>query len=164
MKIIKELIPYVIIVIVVVFIRTFIVTPAMVDGASMEPTLEDRDVLLINKYDDSIDRFDIVVFNYEGERLIKRVIGLPGDHIKYQNNKLYVNGKLVKENFKHDDTEDFDLASLGYNEVKDGYYFVVGDNRGISKDSRIIGLVSKKNIIGKTNYAIFPFNKFGNLN
>ena len=84
----KELLPYVIIVLVVVLIRSFIVTPIQVDGSSMYPTLEDKELLILKKYDKSFDRFDIVVFEYNGVRLIKRVIGLPGETIEYKDNNL----------------------------------------------------------------------------
>ncbi len=163
MKILKEILPYIIILIVVVLIRTFIITPVRVDGTSMVPTLHDGEILILKKYDQDYKRFDVVVVDYEKDRLVKRIIGLPGETIFYRNNHLFVNGKkidLKKYNF---DTEDFTLNELGYTKIPKGHYFVLGDNRYNSKDSRIIGTISKENLIGKTSYRIWPLNKIGTI-
>jgi len=161
----KELLPYIIIVLVVILLRTFIVTPIQVDGASMYPTLEDKEILILKKYDKSFDRFEVVVFDYNGSRLIKRVIGLPGERVEYKDNKLYIDGKEVKEDFdRNSKTEDFVLDDIGADIIPKGYYFVMGDNRDNSTDSRIIGLVSEKDIKGSTNLSVFPFNKIGTIN
>ena len=162
----KATLPYIVIVIAVALIRTFIVTPVQVEGLSMFSTLDDKEILLLKKYDKSYDRFDIVVFNYNGTKLIKRIVGLPGETVKYKDNKLYINGQYVKEDFlkDHQETYDFDLEELGYKRIPKGYYFVMGDNRTNSTDSRIIGLVPSSDIEGTTSFAIFPLNKFGNFN
>lgn len=161
MKIIKELIPYVIIILVVVLIRCFIVTPVRVVGSSMYPTLKDGDIVLLKKFDKTIERFDIVVFKYNNSKLVKRVIGLPGEHIKYVNGVLYINNQKI-EDFKLDvNTSDFYLDDLGYQLIPEDYYFVLGDNRGISNDSRSIGLISKEQISGVGVLRIFPFTKIG---
>lgn len=162
-KIIQDLIPYVIIIIVVVLIRTFIVTPVRVDGSSMYPTLKNGEILILKKYDHSYDRFDIVVVKYRGERLVKRIIGLPGEHIAYTDSKLYVNDELVEEPFLPEGLsfDDFDNILLGHNFIPENYYLVVGDNRNNSTDSRVIGFISKDDILGVTNFRIFPFNKIG---
>ena len=116
MKYIKEIIPYVIIVLVVILIRMFIITPVQVDGSSMEPTLKNKEVLLLKKYNKNYKRFDIVVLNSDRGRLIKRVIGLPGETIEYKNNKLYINNKVVKYKFKtNTDTNDFDKQKIPKN-------------------------------------------------
>lgn len=161
MKFLKEIYPYVIIVIVVVLIRTFIITPVRVKGDSMVPTLKNGEILLLQKWDHNFKRFDIVVVDYDGTRLVKRVIGMPGDHIAYQDQTLYVNDSKVKENFKHGKTDDFKLEELGYDKIPDGYYLVLGDNRTNSTDSRVLGLISSKDIVGKTGFVLFPFDKFG---
>lgn len=159
-KFIKELIPYVIIIVVVVLIRSFIVTPVQVDGSSMYPTLKDNEILLLKKYDKKYKRFDIVVLNYNNSKLIKRIIGLPGEHIEYKDNKLYINGKYVKENFKRNtETSDFELDK----KIPKDYYFVMGDNRDNSTDSRIIGFISKDNLEGVSDIALFPFDRFGSV-
>lgn len=161
MKLIKNLIPYIIIFVIVAIIRTYIITPVKVVGSSMVPTLEDKELLLLKKYDHHFERFEIVVFNYGESKLVKRVIGLPGEHVKYENNKLYINNKLVEEKFVTVKTGDFDLKQLGYDTIPEDYYFVVGDNRNNSKDSRMIGLIKKDAILGSTSFSFFPFNRFG---
>ena len=160
--IIKNIYPYVIVIIVVVLIRTFLVTPAIVDGDSMEPNLSNNNIVLLNKLDykiNDIKRFDIVVINYNGSKLIKRVIGLPGEHIEYKNGNLYVDGFIVSESFKHEDTYDFKLETVGYLSIPGDKYFVVGDNRNNSTDSRMIGLIDKEDILGSVSFKLFPPGK-----
>ena len=161
MKIVKSILPYIIIVLVVVLIRTFIITPVVVDGSSMYPNLVDNQILLLKKFDKSLERFDIVVVNYNNKRLVKRVIGLPGEKIEYKNSILYVNDEPIDEEMINVATTNFKISSLGYDVIPEGYYFVVGDNRGNSTDSRHIGLIPKKDIVGVVGFSIFPFNKFG---
>jgi len=154
---IKEYVSYIIIILIVVLIRTFIATPIKVNGSSMYPTLEDGYFMILKKYDKEINRFDIVVVNNEGNKIIKRVIGLPKEDIEYKENLLYINGKPVSDEYADGYTSDFvDYCT------KDEY-FVMGDNREDSEDSRVIGCVNKKNIIGKTNYIVFPFTKWGQV-
>lgn len=165
-KIIKEVYPYFVIVLVVVLVRSFIITPAIVDGKSMYPTLNDNNIVILNKLDYKINglkRFDIIVVDYNGEKLIKRVIGLPGEHIEYKNNMLFINGYLTNENFNHDNTSNFKLEMIGYLKIPGDKYFVVGDNRNHSTDSRMIGLIDKKDIKGKVSLRLFPINKFGKI-
>ena len=163
MKLLKECIPYVVIIAIVLLIRAFVITPVRVNGTSMDPTLKHNEVLLLKKYDHNYSRFKIVVLDYHGEKLVKRIVGLPGEHIKYEGNELYVNGEVVEEDFIDTTTKDFDLTMLGMKTIPEGYYFVMGDNRGNSTDSRVIGLVSEEDIIGVTNFALFPLNKFGTI-
>ena len=165
-KLIKEIIPYIIVVILVVIIRTFLVTPARVDGKSMEPTLSNNNLLLLNKLNyrlNDIKRFDVVVLKYHKEKLIKRIIGLPGEYVEYKDNNLYINGELVYENFNHKKTSDFKLEAIGYLKIPGDKYFVVGDNRDNSVDSRMIGLIDKKDILGSSSIRIFPFSKIGKI-
>lgn len=165
MKYIKEIIPYVIIIIVVVLIRTFIITPVRVDGDSMHPTLLDGEILLLKKYDKKFERFDIVVFEYDSSKLVKRIIGLPGDKVEYKNNTLYINNEIIEEVFLDEDvkTSNFSLTQLELEQIPEDHYFVIGDNRNNSTDSRIIGPVHKKNILGTSDFALFPFKKFGKV-
>ena len=162
-KFLKDLIPYIIIIIGVVLFRSYIITPIEVEGTSMYSTLDNGEILLLKKYEKKYKRFDVIVFSSGNNKLIKRIIGLPGEKIEYKDNKLYINGKYMKETFlkNHQKTYDFKLEDLGYEEIPKNCYFVLGDNRTNSTDSRIIGPVSKDNISGITDFVIFPFNKFG---
>ena len=157
-KIIKEYLPYVLIIILVILIKRFIVSPVKVNGTSMMNTLHSGDIMILNSsayYFNDIERFDIVVIDEGDEYIIKRVIGLPGETIEYKDNKLYINNKLVKDKFGNGKTSDF-KEKIGKNS-----YFVLGDNRGNSMDSRVFGSFKKKKIIGKTNLTVFPFDRFG---
>lgn len=162
---IKDIIIYLSIIIIAVLIRTYVVALVRVNGTSMYPTLENKDFMILNKINyrfNDIKRFDIVVIKEEKEYLIKRVIGLPGDKIEYKNNKLYVNGKYVEEKFGHKRTNDFTLDELKNKTVPKNTYFVLGDNRTNSIDSRIIGFIPRNRIVGKTSLTILPFNRIGN--
>ena len=164
---IKPFLPYIIIIVVVLFIKAFIVTPIKVNGESMYPTLEEGDIMILNKtayYFNKPKRFDIVVVDMPDEYLIKRVIGLPGEQIEYKNNTLYVDGKKVKENFKHGKTDDFNIKELGSDTVPEGYYLVMGDNRGNSLDSRELGFMKEEQLLGRTSLIILPFNRIGSAN
>ena len=163
MKWIKEIVPYILIILLVVLIRTFIITPVRVDGPSMNPTLANGEILLLEKYDRDFSRFDIVVLKYNNNRLVKRIIGLPGDKVSYINGDLYINGNIVNEDFDHANTKNFSLSEIGYDKIPEGYYFVVGDNRTNSLDSRIFGLVKKSNIQGKVVFRLLPINRFGKI-
>ena len=162
-KIIKEIYPYIIIIVCVVLFRTFIATPVRVDGSSMDHTLHNNDILILNKLDKNFDRFDVVVINVNGSKLVKRIIALPGENIEYKDNKLYINGKKMEDASKRR-TLDFSLEELyDIKKIPSNYYFVMGDNRGNSLDSRDyrVGLINKKDIIGTTKLRLFPFNKIG---
>ena len=181
---IKDISGYVIIIVVVVLIRSFVVTPVRVDGPSMNDTLKDSDLLLLNKLSykvGSIKRYDVVVIENNGEKIIKRVYGLPGDSIEYNNNKLYINGEAVEDKYASNQTDNFNLKDIciaglrkvriitdidienncNYNTIPEDYYVVLGDNRKVSADSRYYGLISKDKIIGKTRIRFWPLNKIG---
>ena len=166
-NVVKELLPYIIIIVVVILIRTFIITPVLVSGDSMKPTLHDKEMLLERKIGynkNAIKRYDIVIVKKDGEEIIKRVIGMPGDHISYKKNKLYINDKLTEVDFKYRETVDFNLEEIcNCSKIPDDYYLVLGDNRPVSKDSRIIGLISEKEILGKAVYRLWPISKFGSI-
>ena len=162
----KELLPYLILIIVIILIKKFLFTTILVNGKSMNDTLKEKDFMILNKLSyklNDIDRFDIVVVDALNEKIIKRVIGLPGEHIKFEDNKLYINGKQVNDSYAKGITEDFDLNELGLEVIPDDYYFVLGDNREDSLDSRVIGVVKKDKIIGTTDFIIYPFNRFGKV-
>ena len=154
-----EIVPYVFVIVVVLLIKKYLVTPIRVNGPSMEDTLYNNDYMLLNEINHKINgikRFDIVVIKSDGEYLFKRVIGLPGEKIRYEDNKLYVNDKYVEENFKHKQTMDIDEI-----EIPKGEYYVLGDNRVNSTDSRIIGTIPLKEIKGTTKFTVYPFDRFG---
>lgn len=154
-------------------IRYFLFTPIAVDGESMMPTLEDGDRMIVNKIGYKIGepkRFDIVVFHApEQKNYIKRVIGLPGDTVEYKDDQLYINGESIDEPYldaykaqitEGTLTEDFTLKDIDVSleEIPEGYVFVMGDNRRYSKDSRHIGIIEQKEIIGNTSLIFWPFN------
>lgn len=159
-------------------IRFVLFTPIVVDGESMMPTLESGERMIVNKLNykvGDIQRFDIVVFHApEKKDYIKRVIGVPGDTLEYKNDQLYINDKKVNETYLQDYknqivdggtlTEDFSLLDYtGKKIIPKGYYFVMGDNRRNSKDSRHIGLVSKEKIVGKASVVFWPIENFGTI-
>ena len=164
-KFLKELYPYVIIVVVVVLFRTYIATPVRVDGDPMKDTLYNNDILILNKLDKTYKRFDVVVVNYNNTKLVKRIIGMPGENISYKDNQLYINNKKY-EDIETSRTFDFSLEELyALERIPDNYYFVMGDNRGNSLDSRDyrVGLIKKEDIVGVTIFRLFPFNKIGTI-
>lgn len=170
----KEWIPYLIIIIVVILIRSYIITPVVVRGDSMDNTLKDGEVLFLSKISyktHKIERFDIVVVDdVDSDLIIKRVIGLPGDNLEYKDNVLYINDKKYEEKYITDVTEDFNLDDICEindddcdGEIPGGKYLVLGDNRDVSADSRVKGLIDRKQIIGKTVFRLWPLTKIGSL-
>lgn len=133
----------------------------------MEHTLLNGDIMILDKISyrfSEIKRFDIVVIDSESSLIIKRIIGIPGDYIKYKDNKLYINDEYYKEDYLDGDTitGDFSLKEITKKDkIPEGYYFVLGDNREESKDSRMIGLIKKEQIQGKAKLTLFPFSRMG---
>ena len=169
-KFIKEWLPYITIIILVILIRTYIVTPVVVRGDSMYNTLEDGEILFLSKITykvTDIKRFDIVVVkDLDNDLIIKRIIGLPGDKIEYKEGTLYINDKIIEEEYTNYIMEDFDVDSIckitnlecnGI--IPKNKYLILGDNRKISADSRVKGLINKNQILGKTIFRIWPLNK-----
>lgn len=154
---IKELFPYIVIIIGVLLLRTFIATPIKVNGTSMYNTLKGNEICILYKLG-KLNRFDIIVTDYQNEKLIKRIIAMPGETIAVEDGYIYINDKKIKDEYGYGTTDDFEKITL-----KDDEYFVMGDNRKISKDSRTIGPVKKEDISGTTNLVIFPFNKIGKI-
>ena len=126
------------------FIVENICFKANVEGSSMEPLFSDGDKILVLRHGE-IQRGKIVIAldKTSNKYIIKRCIGLPGDEVKVRDGNLYVNNKKVDEPYVKGNTEDFEEVKVGNNE-----YFVMGDNREKSKDSRIIGCIKKKDIYG----------------
>ena len=174
-----EYMPYLIIIFFVVIIRLFVATPVNVKGSSMSPTLQNGDTMILYKLTKNIrgiKRFDIVVIKTDSGDLIKRVIGLPGDKIKYEvkyvneekTGVLTINGEVVEEKCL---TTSKKIGTCETNwticseeiTVPEGEYFVMGDNRDDSKDSRMIGTIPFKDVKGTTELILFPFNRFGKV-
>lgn len=156
---------------------TYIVKPISIKGSSMRPTVSDKDLAIVDAFglsQNGVSRFDVVIVdsNRLSDHLIKRVIGLPGETIEYREDKLYVNGKYVAEPFldkefmetskqesrKENFTADFKVT------LKEDEYFVMGDNRLHSEDSRALGSFKLEEFVGKNGFVIFPFNHFGWIN
>ena len=158
-KILWELIPYIAIVILIIIVRIFIITPVRVDGSSMYNTLEDGDILLLYKMA-KIDRYDIVVLDeeYDNEIIIKRIIGLPGETVEIKSGKIYINDEEIADDYTFGDTSDYEKITLA-----DDEYFILGDNRLISKDSRYFGPVKESDLMGEAVFRIWPFSGFGSV-
>lgn len=142
-----------------------------VNGTSMVPTLENGDQLICDKLTYRFrdpERFDIVIFPYqyaENTYFIKRVIGLPGETVRIdENGTIYINGEVLEENYG---AEVMQYAGLAADEIQlgDDEYFVLGDNRNVSEDSRYpdVGNIKRENIIGRALVRIYPFSKIGLL-
>ena len=175
----KEYGPFIIAIIFILVIRIFIASPFRVDGTSMFPTLQDGDYMILYKLKKrvkGIERFDVVVVDYTEGQIIKRVIGLPNEFIKYEvkdvdgvrKGILYVDNKVVEEEFISDDAKiatcsrTADVCTNGI-QLGENEYFVMGDNRAVSLDSRALGAFNIKKIRGLAELRVFPFNKFGSI-
>lgn len=159
---IKDSLKYLIVIAIVFFIALFVISFEQVIGPSMKGALDAGDVTIVNKLVykfRTIKRNEIVSINQKDKIMVKRVIGLPGEHIEYKDNKLYVNGSLILENNISVETKDFKLEDIGYETIPKDMYFVLGDNRTNSSDSREFGLVKKDEIIGKIVMRLYPFSK-----
>jgi signal peptidase I len=158
---------------VVYLFANLVARPVRVTGSSMYPTLHDGDfgfsnVVSIKLDENAIRRFDIVVVHPgDGPYLVKRVVGLPGEHILYSNNNLYVNGELIEEPFLDTDyannyypSQQMDFTNNLEIQLKADEYFCLGDNRPESSDSRVYGPFKKSMISSKAVYLLFPFDRF----
>ena len=150
-----------------IVIIIFFYQPVKVEGTSMTPLISDQERIFINKFVyrfEPIERGDVVVFWYPLDRtksFIKRVIGLPGDVVEIRSGVVFVNGKSLWEPYVP--TEAADLGNLTPLVVPDGEYFVMGDHRTSSNDSRIFGPVPRKFIYGKAVFAYWPVDHFGSI-
>lgn len=149
------------------FIVTFIGQRVEVDGQSMESTLQDRDNLICDKLSYRFkdpERFDIVIIypdDTKSKRWIKRIIGLPGEEVRIdKEGNIYINGEILEENYGKETIQDPGLAAQTIKLGEDEYW-VMGDNRNHSSDSRVIGPVPRSRILGKAFIRIYPFSKFG---
>ena len=197
MKVLKEWGPFVLIILIALLLRIYVWKPVIVEGHSMDPTLADKERLIIVKTT-NIKRQKIVVakeldLNSGKEKnIVKRVIGLPGDTIKFDADVLTINGKVVDEPYLKDYKAKFSKDKLqetfSYNgffqelaqnaaaftisatgetnftvTVPKGQYFLMGDDRLVSQDSRQVGAFSKKDLVGEVKLRLWPLNKIGTV-
>jgi signal peptidase I len=153
------------------FLVTFVAQAFRVQGTSMQPLLQDGERIVVNKLlyrFHPIARGDVVVFWYPRDpsvSFIKRVVGLPGDRVELRDGYLHVNDRVVEEPYLGGDEKPSfrDLSNLAPTEVKPGFYFVLGDHRGSSNDSRNWGEVPEKYIYGKAIVRFWPLSKSGRI-
>jgi signal peptidase I len=149
------------------FIIIFLYQPVKVEGTSMMPGLEDQERIFVNKFVyrwEPIQRGDIVVFRYPrdtSKSYIKRVIGIAGDRIRIDNGQVFVNGEALDEDYVPNDYAD--ARSYGEIVVPTNSFFVLGDHRSMSNDSRDFGNVNERYIYGKAVFGYWPMQKLGRL-
>ncbi len=148
-----------------VLMHLFVMTIIIVDGHSMDPTLQDHEGIVLNKLarTDTLQRGDIVVFHFPGDpkrNFIKRVTGLPGEAIQVKNGNLYVNNVALEESYLPTDVQttitDNDFVTTTPVTVPESSYFLSGDNREKSNDSRAFGFVDQRFIIGTAMFSVWP--------
>ena len=156
---------YIFIALVVLIILIYVASLQQVVGPSMSTTLNENDIIVVDKLSYRFTepkRFDIISFEYaETKYLIKRIIGLPGESIRYENGILYINDEPFEDkNQLNEITDNFNINKLGFDIIPDNMYLVLGDNRVNSLDSRSgkVGLIEKDDIIGKAFIRIWPLN------
>lgn len=162
---IKDVSKYIIVAVLVFVIMIYVVSLQQVVGPSMSKTLSNNDVIVIDKVSYRFSdpkRFDVISFEYADTKyLIKRIIGMPGEHVAYKEGQLYINNEVYEDsNHLNEITDDFDIKKLGFDVIPENMYLVLGDNRVNSLDSRSskVGLIEKKDIIGKAFIRIWPLN------
>ncbi len=149
------------------FIIVFLYQPVKVEGTSMMPGLADQERIFINKYAyrvGAIERGDVVVFRYPGDpskNYIKRIVGVPGDEIEILRGAVLVNGSRLVEPYVPEQFRD--ERSMNVVRVPEGSYFVLGDHRNLSSDSRDFGVVGREAIFGKAVFAYWPTGLMGKL-
>src|SRR5437660_2698386 len=154
-------------VVVTFFIILFVYQPVKVEGGSMEPGLEDQERIFINKLVyriEAIGRGDIIVFRYPRDprkNFIKRVIAIPGDRIRVTHGRVYLNGQLIQEPYVPEQYQD--SRSATEMTVPADSYFVMGDHRTMSRDSREFGPVARDLIYGKAVFGYWPVERMGVL-
>jgi signal peptidase I len=156
-------------VVLAIFVILFIYQPVKVEGTSMMPTLDDQERIFINKFVyrfhfGNIDRGDTVVFWFPGDptkSYIKRVIGMPGDRVEVNQGKVIVNGQALVENYVPPEFRD--QSSMSERVIPPDEYFVLGDHRSSSNDSRAWGMVPRRYIYGKAVFIYWPPDKMGLL-
>jgi len=152
---------------IILFVILFVGQPVKVEGGSMEPGLEDQERILINKLVyrfETIERGDVIVFRYPRDlrkSFIKRVIGIPGDRVRVAKGHVYLNGQPLPEPYVSEDY--FDSRSDEERLVRPDTFYVLGDHRSMSNDSREFGLVPRANVYGKAVFGYWPMEKLGTV-
>ena len=169
-------------------IRSIVFEPVRVDGSSMDDTLANGEIMFVSKFDYSStwlclpwqsqeakekapritfggnpQRFDVVICRYPGRgdtNFVKRVVGLPGDTIELKEGYLYVNGEKYDEPYINDEYRSGPLNTMSAREVPEGKYFVMGDHRNNSNDSRSVGAIDRNMIIGHVRQVVYPFGEW----
>ncbi len=167
---IRDFIWYIVAIVILIFVFTFVIAIQNVSGNSMDPTVKEGQLVIVSKISyriSSVKRNDIVALKNNGKSYIKRVIGLPGEKIEYMNGLLLVNDTPFKENYLNENvvTTNFlfsdicDIEKCPDGVIPEGKYLVMGDNRPESLDSRTpsFGLVDKSDIKGKVIFRLWPF-------
>ncbi len=150
-----------------VVIIVFLYQPVKVEGTSMAPLLHDQQRIFINKFVyryEPIRRGDVVVFWYPRDRsksFIKRVIATPGETVEIRHGHVYVNGEMLEEPYVP--PQFTESGSFGPLHIPEGHYFLMGDHRSSSNDSRVFGPVPEESIYGKAVFAYWPMERFGTL-
>ncbi|MCB1018312.1 MAG: signal peptidase I [Bryobacterales bacterium] len=145
----------------------FLYQPVKVEGTSMLPWLQDQQRIFVNKFVYSygeIERGDVIVFRFPldpSKSYIKRVVGVPGDHVEIVAGELFINGDMVDESYVAPEFEDH--SSHPPIDVPEGHFYVLGDHRNTSNDSRIWGTVPREFVTGKAVFAYWPLDRFGSL-
>lgn len=173
-EIVSTVVLFAVMFLVIMGVYKYIAERFIVDGASMEATLKSGERLWMLKLNE-IDRFDVVIFpapDNDEKLYVKRVIGLPGDTIAYENDQLIINGEAMVEpylvekaaEFDGDFTYDFALEEItGETTVPEGSFFVLGDNRRNSLDGRRFGFIEAEGVLGEADFIYWPFGEFGLL-
>ena len=150
-------------------VHLFVASIFVVAGSSMEPNFYEKEYLFVNKLNVLLGkpkRGDVMVFKFPGEleeKYIKRIIGLPGETIEVKDERIYINDKKLMEGYLPKDLSTSQFSAQNKWTLKNGEFFVLGDNRLNSNDSRIWGTLPKEYLIGKISYIIFPFSKRGGI-
>lgn len=170
--------------VIVVIIRTFFFEPIRVDGSSMSNTLHDGDIVLVTKpeyWNGNYQRGDVIICRYPNRNtqtnfslggsfevtltnhtlFVKRLVALPGDKVEIRDGVFYINDEMVDES--HIDMQIKSHENMGPFTLGADQYFVVGDNRGNSNDSRRVGPISEDMIVGHVRCVVFPFSNFGTV-
>ena len=163
----REMVEVIVTALVLAFlIKTFVVGNFWIPSESMVPTIEVNDKVIVTNFSywfEGPKRGDVIVFRYPLDTkkdYIKRCIGLTGETVEFRDSKLYVNGQLVEEPYL---PEGLVFEDYGPIEVPEGQYFMCGDNRNHSSDSRVWGFVEKRLIIGKAQVIYWPFDRWSTL-